>query len=60
MGYTEQRNLIDKLICTLNEERRKFYTDKLAKMDKRTGGAHRAGITGLLSMLKTETNNEGK
>ena len=60
MGYTEQRNLIDKLMNELNEERRKFYTDKLAKMDKRTGGAHRVGVTGLLSMLKNETENKGK
>lgn len=56
MGYLQQRALIDSLMTKLPEERRKFYAEKLAKIDKRDGGSHRVGITGILSMLQKEVN----
>lgn len=55
MGYLEQRNTIDRLIEKLSDDRKKFYLEKLNKIDARNGGGHRIGITALLSMLKTET-----
>lgn len=59
MGYTEQRNMIDKIISQLPEDKQKFYLMKLKKIDTRKGGPHRIGITGILSMLKIElTNNQ--
>lgn len=59
MGYTEQRNMIDKIISQLPEDKQTFFLTKLKKIDARKGGSHRIGITGILSMLKAElTNNQ--
>lgn len=56
--YSAQRSEIDRLISKIYpNDKRDAYKERLKKIDAKEGGAHRVGITGLLSELRKTVKN---